>query len=56
MDIEIAKECSRLSEEEKITFREFLLRLYKAGVESYAAAKLMEKLPSHLLKIESAGI
>jgi uncharacterized protein YbcV (DUF1398 family) len=41
MNIKVAEECSKLSEEEKITFPEVISRLDKAGIESYIANMLM---------------
>ena len=37
MNFEVAKECTVLSDEEKIPFPEIVSRLHKAGIESYYA-------------------
>jgi len=37
VDHEVAKECTRLSDEEKITFPEVINRLTQAGIELYYA-------------------
>ncbi|HEY5259022.1 MAG TPA: DUF1398 family protein [Rhabdochlamydiaceae bacterium] len=37
MNFEVAKECTHLSDEEKITFPEVVRRLHEAGIESYYA-------------------
>jgi len=41
MNFTIAKECTILSDEEKITFPEVVSCLHKAGIESYYADLLM---------------
>ena len=41
MNIEIAEECSRLSDKDKITFPEVVARLAQSGIESYAANLLV---------------
>lgn len=41
MNIKIIEECTKLSEEEKITFPEVVERLDKAGIESYVANMLV---------------
>lgn len=41
MDFETILECTKLSDEEKITFPEVVLALQKAGIESYVANLLV---------------
>src|ERR1700722_7449479 len=41
MNIKVAEECTRLSDEEKITFPKVVARLDKAGIESYVAKLLV---------------
>lgn len=41
MNYEIAAECTKLSEDEKITFFEVIMRLDKGGIEAYQANLLV---------------
>lgn len=41
MNCEVAEECTRLSEEEKISFLEVVMRLEKEGIEGYQANLLI---------------